>query len=255
MTPAEARQILLTHRPGVDDAEDPAVGAALALARESPELRRWLEENDAARRALRERFREIPVPEGLRQQILAELPRTVRRPWSQPIARIGLAAAAVVLIAGLFLTIRNPGPGPGDGRDLDTFRGRMIGAVLRDYRMSLETGDAQQIRTHLAQNLAPADYHVPRGLAVTELTGCGVLSWADRRVSMVCFRSGRPMAPGTKADLFLFVVSRDSVPNSPAGHPPEIRRVRTLVTASWSEGDKLYILAADGDEAFLRGLL
>ena len=53
------------------------------------------------------------------------------------------------------------------------------------------------------------------------LLGCGVLKWQDQPVAMVCFRTGKPLAPGAKSDLFLFVIDRKSLPDLRATTVPE----------------------------------
>ena len=68
----EAKQILLLYRPGSNDADDPEVAEALALAKSDPELSRWLAENNARQTALREKLRQIPVLAGLKEQIVSE---------------------------------------------------------------------------------------------------------------------------------------------------------------------------------------
>ncbi|HTR42231.1 MAG TPA: hypothetical protein VMH87_11505, partial [Pseudomonadales bacterium] len=68
----EAKQVLLLYRPGTSDAEDPETAAALALAKTDPELSRWLEEHCARQTALRDKFRQLPVLAGLREQIISE---------------------------------------------------------------------------------------------------------------------------------------------------------------------------------------
>ena len=68
----EAKTILLLYRPGTTDAEDPQIAEALALAKQSPELARWLAEQTARQTQLRGQFQQIPVPAGLQAQILAE---------------------------------------------------------------------------------------------------------------------------------------------------------------------------------------
>ena len=79
----EAKTVLLLYRPGTADAEDPQVAEALALAKQSPELARWLAEHTARQASLRGQFRRIPVPAGLKEQILAETVGPDRIiPWS-----------------------------------------------------------------------------------------------------------------------------------------------------------------------------
>src|SRR3954449_8521602 len=72
MNSQEAKQILLLYRPGTADEQDPEFTEALAVTKHDAELARWLEEQVAIRKTLRARFQEIPVPAGLKEQILSE---------------------------------------------------------------------------------------------------------------------------------------------------------------------------------------
>jgi hypothetical protein len=129
-----------------------------------------------------------------------------------------------------------------------------VRTALRTYGMDLETNDVAQIRTYLAQHQAPADYVLPKKMEPTPSVGCGVLRWQDQPVAMVCFRTGKPLAPGAKSDLFLFVIDRKSLPNLRATKVPEFASVNKLVTASWIEGDRVYLLAGFDEESLRRRL-
>jgi len=48
------------------------------------------------------------------------------------------------------------------------------------------------------------------------------------------------------------VVERTAVSNAPRSATPVLARVNKTTTASWSDADHSYLLAAVGDEAFLR---
>ena len=69
--------------------------------------------------------------------------------------------------------------------------------------------------------------------------GAGVLSWQGRGVSMVCLDS---TDAGT---LFLFVLDQTSVKDPPPSNP-EFVPVFEMMTASWTEGGKVYVLAGSG---------
>jgi hypothetical protein len=121
--------------------------------------------------------------------------------------------------------------------------------------MDLETNDLRQVRTFLAQYQTHADFIAPPALAGQPLVGCGVLKWQGHRVAMICFRSGRPLAPGEKSDLFLFVIDQTGAPKTKLSTTPQVVPVGRLATASWSAGDKIYVLAGTEDEAALRRYL
>jgi hypothetical protein len=84
----ETKAILACYRPGRDDPADPHFVEALGQARHDPELARWLERQTALDGALHKKLTQIPVPAGLRENILAQLPvRPVVIVWWRRIRR------------------------------------------------------------------------------------------------------------------------------------------------------------------------
>jgi len=236
----------MLHRP--DDAHDPQLAEALSLAGQDLELGSWFAEHRAVQSAIRRKFREIAVPENLSAQLLAE--HKTLRPiiwWQQPSALA--AAAAIVLLLGIIIFQSQQ---PREDSGLGGWRNRMASTALRNYVMDLETNDLKQIRAFLAGKNAHAGYVLPNPLEKTTATGCVITSWHGNRVSMLCFNSGRPLDPGEKSDLFLFVIDRSALPDAPPTSQPVIARVNKLMTASWSSGDKVYLLGGLGDEDFIR---
>jgi len=252
----QAKEILLVYRPWAADANDPEYAEALALVRQDAELSRWFEEHCAVQRALRDRFRQIAIPAGFKDQIVSEHhARSKVIWWRQPVSPLMAAAAVVVVAIGIAVLWLRPPSAPADKVNTATFRSRMEGQILRNYTMTLETNDLQEIRADLVRQQAPADFVLPEKLAQTPLAGCGVLKWQDKQVSMICFLTGKPLAPGGKSDLFLFVVDRGALPDAPATSTPEINPGTKLITATWTVGDKTYVLATDGDADLIRQFL
>ncbi len=247
----EAKTILLLYRPGTADAGDPEIAAALALARQDPELTRWLVEHCARQEAVRAGFRKITAPAGLKEQIISEQAAHEKRLfWRRPAV---LAAAAVVMVlvalASFWLQPR---------RNDNTFailRSRMVGVALRGYVMDLATNNPSQIQAYFARNQSPADYVLPAPLAKTAVTGCAIESWQGAKVSMICFRTGKPLPPGQQSDLWLFVIDRFALKNAPPMGTRQFVQVNKLMTVTWTQGDKLYVLGTEGDEQILRQYL
>jgi hypothetical protein len=228
----EAKRILIACRPGSDDLRTPEADTALALARENGELRQWWHEQQNFQKQVRAQFGEIPVPDHLRDGILARA-KTVKLPlWRQTWAW-SAAAAIVLLLATIAIWQR-----PSAEDSFETFRSRMVRKVLREYRMDITTSDMARVRQFLEVNNAPADYMLPPNAARLPVMGAGVLSWHERRVSMVCLNGG---AQGT---VFVFVVDSSAVKNAPRIR--ELAQVSELPTVSWSEGGKTYLMAGAG---------
>lgn len=246
MTPVEARQILLLHRPGMDEAADPQMAEALALAQRDPELGRWFADHCAFQTAMREKLRQIEVPAHLKAALLAQSDpeRKIIRPaiwWQQP---AWLAAAAAVVLIGFAVWWLKPSVPD----RFANYEARMVRGALREYQMSIRTNDLQAVRQNLAAQGAPTDYSIPTGLQRQTLTGGGALRWRDNPVAMICY--ARPSGQM----LFLFVMDRSAVKDPPPENP-KTAMIGGLFTASWSQGDKTYFLAGQEESDFVQKYL
>lgn len=240
MNPAEAKTILLAWRPGHGDLRDPDVSAALELARREPALKHWLERHSEYQRAVAKSFQEISVPAGLRARILARPNIIVPVPWWRKPGWLSAAASVALLLGLAAWWVR-----PTTENSLPVFRSRMVGTVLRQYTMELATNVMTQVRAYLDRRQAPADFVLPEKLGRLPLLGADVLSWRGERVSMVCLDS---VGQGT---LFLFVVNAVSVDGTlPTG--TEFTQVNKLMTASWTQGGRTYVLAGSGSRESLQ---
>lgn len=247
----EARQFLLLYRPGSADATDPQVAEALALAKNDAELARWLDAYGVQQQILRAKFRQAAPPAGLKEQIISE--HAARRKIISSRRRFALAAAAALLMvcAGLWLR-QNPSSAD---NVLASYQARMVRDALTGYAMDLETNSLAPLRAYLAQRQSPADFVLPAGLQNALLTGCAVEKWQGANVTLICFRTGQPLRPGESSDLWLFVVNRGSVKAAPQSTTPELTKVNRLMTATWVDGDKLYLLGVAGNEQTIRAYL
>ncbi|MDQ6630694.1 MAG: hypothetical protein M3Y82_02925 [Verrucomicrobiota bacterium] len=253
MNNQQAREILSLYRPATADAQDAVFTEALTRARQDAELRPWFENHCANYETIRNRLKQIPVPANLKENILTgqksrdKIVFSSRSFWRQPV----FAMAAMII---LLLSIAAFWFQPRAKKDFSHYRIRMVSTALRIYGMDLETNDLTQVRQFLAQKKAPADYALPPRLAKLECTGCVVLRWQNNPVSMICFRTGRPLAPGEKSDLYFFVTDRASIPNAPYSASPTFKQINKVVTASWIQGDKSYLLATQGGKEFIQNL-
>jgi hypothetical protein len=224
----------------MDDAQEPAVARALVAVRRNPNLHRWFTEQEAVHTAIREQFRQLPVPHGLHDRILAEGRLSQEKPVRRIFGGRWLAAAAIALLLGVMAIWDRTPAQP----EWDDFRGRMVRTVLREYRMDIHTNNMHEVRAYLQRQGAPADYRLPASLEAVPLAGGGRLTWQDQPVAMVCFDQGEG------GWLYLFVIERDALPDPPHG-APQFARVNRLMTASWSVDTKAYLLAGEVAETFL----
>ena len=248
----EVKTILLLYRPGTADADDPQIAGALGLARQDPELTHWLAEHCARQEALRAEFRQITAPAGLKEQIISEQAAQEKIISWRPNAVLAVAAVVVALVALAPLWFQHRG----NKETFAIYRSRMAGVALRGpYLMDLATNDPAAIRAFLARKQAPADYVLPMPLEKTAVTGCAIEGWQGVKVSMICFRTGKPLPPGQQSDLWLFVIDHSTVKNAPPMGSRQFVQVNKLMTVTWAEGDKLYVLGTAGNEQTLRQYL
>ena len=248
----EAKTILLLYRPGTADADDPEIAAALALAKQDPELTCWLVEHCARQEAVRAGFRKITAPAGLKEQIISEQAAHEKRLFWRRRAVLTVAAVAVALAVLTPLWFQH------HGKEDDTcaaYRRQMASVALRGYSMDLATNNPASVRAYLAQKDAPADYVLPAPLEKTAMTGCAIEAWQGAKVSMICFRTGKPLPPGEQSDLWLFVIDRSRVKDAPLAGSRQMVQVNRLRMVAWTEGNKLYVLGMQGDEQTLRQYL
>jgi hypothetical protein len=249
MNTRQAKEILSLYRPGTSDAQDPSFAEALQLCEQDAELKRWFEEHCTVYLALRAKLKQIRIPEALKDQILSERKIQTAPPWRKS-AVLATAAVVVALLAMISFWLR-----PREKSGFPLFREQMVGNALRAYKMDLETTSLEQIRAYLAQRAAHADFVLPLGLQNARPTGCVATTWHSKPVSMICFDSGKPHSPGQTSDLWLFVADRSPLAGAPATSEPLITEVNDANTATWSEGEKIYVLVAEGDEEFIRKYL
>lgn len=254
----EAKTILLLYRPDTADAEDPQIAEALALAKQDSELSRWLEEHCARQNALREKFRQIEIPAGLKEQIISEQAARAKIIRLRERITTVLAVAAIVVALAFLASFYFPRGGnenPAESNTLANYQNQMAYVATSGYAMNFPTNDLTQIRAYLAQSAAPSDYTLPAPLEKTVATGCAIEGWQDKKVTMICFRTGKPLPPNQAGDLWLFVVDSTSIKDAPDFASPQFAKVNQLITATWTQGGKLYLLATQGDEQTIRKYL
>lgn len=251
----EIKQILLVYRPGTSDADDPEIAEALALAKNDSELSQWLEEHAARQNALRAKFRQIAIPAGLKEQIISEQAARARaasrRQKVVGAAAVLVLAIALISIGVMFWPAPQPKPTP---NTLAAYQEQMVGSAESGYYMHLST-NANEVQSFLAQSQAPTNYVLPAGLQKAALAGCAVEGWQNTNASMICFRTGKPLPPGKQSDLWLVVIDRSAVKDTSTIAAPQFAQVDGLITATWTQGDKLYLLATQGDQEAIRKFL
>jgi hypothetical protein len=253
MDNAKAKEILRLYRPGTTDALDPQMREALRAIENDPELARWFEQQCGVYIAVRGKLKQIEVPPDLKRNILLE--NAGRRKFillslNRPSIWLAAAAAVVFLVTGVWSVIpRNKGV------DFAFFSDRMTGLVLRPtYPMTLHSTNIDEIRQDLQTKQLQANFVLPKGMQQLVPEGCGVGEWNKLRASMICFNAGRT-DKGKLKELFLFVASRGDLQYVPSSKKPQLKRIHNTMTASWANGDKVYLLVASRTEPQLEQYL
>lgn len=260
MTSEQAKRVLALYRPGTSDGQDPAFAEALELTRRDPELNRWFQDQCQVYSAIRAKLKAARVPEGLKEQILAE--RKVNLPGFWRRRPVWLPAGALALAVGVITAVLYLQPR--DDTSFWAFQDRETHVAMRGdlYGMDVRTNNLRVIQAYLAAQRAPIGYVLPAGLAKAAAaghvtaTGCAIPKWRGHPVTMICFKTGRPLPLGSSSDLWLFVADARTMT-----HPPTDLTITSLASANpvtmaaWTVGDKVYVLSAMGDADYLKQYL
>ena len=243
MDKREATELLQTYRPGASDSQEPRMAEALQWTDRDPELAQWFESHCLLSTTMRARLREIPVPADLKEKILlAESERRGVIVWLRNMLVPLAAAAVVLLLAAAAWMLFAPADKFADARE------RLVKVPQRSYAMTMTSTNLVAIHNFLLANQCP-DYVLPKPLAKLAGKGCANLEWRSRKVSMVCLKDTK------NRDLYLFVMNDGNLKDGPATASPEFAPVLHLMSASWAQDGKLYILAGNGDASELKQYL
>ncbi|HXD01259.1 MAG TPA: hypothetical protein VN048_18115 [Verrucomicrobiae bacterium] len=252
MDSRQAREILALYRPGSADAADPRMAEALDQVKLDPELAAWFQEHCAVYTAIRAKLKAVPVPPGLKREIIvgrADHARIIPLPGP---AKILLAAAAVVLLTTLVWFTFNTPPSE---NTFARFRDRMARSVQRSNvpYMKMYSTNQTDVLAYFTANQRPTDFALSKALQQLPAEGGSAFTWNNHPVEMLCLNAGTD-ASGQRNDLWVFVMDKKVVPDAP-GASPQFFQVGNLMTASWTVGDKTYVLAARGNTEDLKKYL
>lgn len=244
MDDAELHLRLSACRPHGQDNDDPLLREAMEKLPQRPALMEQFAQEQAFDRAMCKCVAEVPVPENLRAEILAAakmdsaMPRWQRLPW--------LAAAAVVMLAGLVFSLYEPKAGD---PTLAQFETEIVSIfdTMKDRGFGLDhvTGEIANVSAWLGSQGAPKPYVIKPCTKEARPFGCRVVPWRGHKVAMVCYgREGQ--------GAHLFVVQRDSLKDLPdVKTPRKVERVEGYPVASWSCSKYVYVMMGDSPDTNL----
>lgn len=244
MNAAEAREILQAYRPGADDATDAQIAEALRLVAAHPELARWWEEEQAFDRAVAAQLAAIPAPFGLKTRILAEAIPPARRSAWRWIFGSAVAVATLLLLAQLTGVWQRPPP----ANLSHDYAREMASFIQLTPPLQMESNNLGAIQDWLTTKTAQP-VKIPAPIAALAPVGCRLLSFRGHDVTLICFHAeGKRLA-------HLFVVDRAALPNLKPGDKPIFANEHGWMTATWAEGDHVYLVTMQGSRAAVEQLL
>jgi hypothetical protein len=248
----EAKFILNAYRPGGQDASDPRFAEALKQARHDPMLQRWFEESVAFDAAMTEKLSAIPVSSDLRESILTGL--KVTRPegirgWKNRWRKWAIAAAVVLSTTLGVLIWHNTQPAPMAGWQLQALDAILSSIARNESHFDLISPNPADLVKWLRENSAPAGKKLPNDLDKLTSIGCKTVFWRGKPVSLICFT----LPEGRAIHLVMTNISTDS--DREFKHDAKVIRQGRWATATWREGDMIYMLALEGSRDELRSYL
>jgi hypothetical protein len=246
MDSRQAREILVLYRPNTMDAADPMISEALEAAQRDPELAAWLEEHGAVYSAIRGKLKEIPIPADLKRRIIldhASRSRVIKFPAAVKYALAAAAVIALTITGWLWFA-------PANNSGFAQYRVRMASKAARGYNMDFFVPDQAAIRAEFVARKLPVDYTFSKTLGSLPATGGAVAKFEEHPVEMLCLYDG-VNSGGGRNDLWVFVAARSSVPGAPLPGKKEFLTTSGMMTVSWTQGDKVYLIVGAGDEKTL----
>jgi hypothetical protein len=244
----EAKFILNAYRPGGQDASDPRFAEALEQARRDPVLEQWFKESVAFDATVTEKLRAVAVPVDLRENILAgvKISRPLR--WSNPFIKLAIAAALVSMAILGSLIWRETRPAHLTGWQNQAVS--VISSLVQDkLSFDAQSHNPAELVSWLHSNHAPAVQKLPPTLEKLESVGCKTFSWNGTPISVICF-----MRPD--GGLIHLVATKATLATDRATKAkPRFVQQGGWTTATWREGDKVFMLATEGSPDQLRPYL
>ncbi|MDA7916242.1 DUF3379 domain-containing protein [Verrucomicrobia bacterium] len=239
----EAKLILGSLRPGGQDDEDPQAKEALLVAAADPDLSAWLAKERELDSLIAGKLNDVPVPEGLRDTILAGGASNMVRPRFQVHEMLAWAAVLVLLITLGVTQLRQK-----DQSEFASYHVDMVDMLNGVKKLDMQSQNVGEIKTWLTSGQGPGEFDMPGRLEQLSGLGCKVINWNGEKVALICFKDPSNVIHDT---VHLIVMHKSALSIAPPEDAPVFASLNNVVTASWSAGEHSYILAGHGQENFL----
>ncbi len=244
----EAKFILGAYRPGGQDATDSCFAEALEQTRRDPLLERWFRESVVFDATVAGKLSAVSAPAGLRESILAGAKVSRVPHWKNRLRKWAVAAALILSATLGSLIWHNVRPAHLVGWQnaaLDV----ISSLVKNETSFDAQSRTVGDLVDWLRVNHAPAAQKLPNHLGKLASIGCKAFSWDGRRVSVMCF-----MRPDGGL-IHLVATAATPATDHLAKAKPALLRQGEWTTATWREGDMIYMLALEGSPDQLRPYL
>ena len=199
---------------------------------------------------MKERWKQVLQPSARivqqwseKKEEVAEKFEDSRIHWTRGILLV--VAFAVVMLVFLFAWSRSIGP----RASLADFRDEMVSFAKIDPNLEMKSNRLSDLMSWLETSHAMSGVVIPEKVKAMEPVGCRVLRYRAHDVGLICFRR----ANGTL--LHLFVMDRAAFPQLPDRKRPDFLGQGEWMTAAWSEGQHVYLMAVQGDQSTLESFL
>ncbi|MEP6956637.1 MAG: hypothetical protein ABI883_07410, partial [Chthoniobacterales bacterium] len=123
--------------------------------------------------------------------------------------------------------------------------------IRLDPSVDLATSQLPRLTAFLQENGAPSQLSIPQRVQQMKAVGCRTLRFRGSEVGLICFK---------RADngelAHLFVIDRKAVAKLRATlADPQFAEQGEWMTASWVEGDHVYLFATKGNRATVEKFL
>jgi hypothetical protein len=256
MNTEEAKAILQSYRPHLDDANDPIFKEALLFAENDKEVRSWLEREQSFDNIFAQKLQGIEPPANLKEKILSNLPSSTadteseiftnftkviwwRQPltWSVAACFIALFTLGVVLLRPREQIIQ-----------AQPAMEALVQAVNEHSRtvskLDYQNNDVVALQDFLMTNNSPAPQSLPANLQNLNGIGCLSFTWQGHQLGLICFQ-------GDKI-YHLYVTEQKGIPGLKS---PKYHQFNDQSSATWTNDDQLYILTTEGEPKDLASLL
>ncbi len=256
MNTEEAKAILQSYRPHLDDANDPIFKEALLFAENDAELRSWLDREQSFDQIFAQKLQGIEPPADLEEKILSNLPSSTANTetevftninkviwWRQPLTW-SVAACFIALFTLGVVLLRPRETSVQTQSEMEA----LVQAVTEHSRsvstLDYKNNDVVALQDFLMTHNFPAPQNIPTKLQNLNGIGCLSFTWQGHQLGLICFK-------GDKI-YHLYVTDRKAIPDL---NTPQFHQFNDRSTATWTSDDQLYILSTEGEPQDLASLL